>query len=84
MTLNNSRFQYAFRRIQIIYVTGIQDILQYLLTIASLPLSIQPVGGIFIDQLDDILMQQYNECSEDIAILSIRMSQTGTRLSLLP
>ena len=72
------RFQTALRRVHIIYVNGIQDILHYLLTIASQPLSRQPLGGIFIDQLDEIFVQQFQDYREDVATTSIRMSQTGT------
>jgi hypothetical protein len=68
----------ALHRIQIYYATGIQDILHYLLTIASQPVQRLPLGGIFIDQLDEILMQQYKEYPEDIATIPLRMSQTGT------
>jgi hypothetical protein len=72
-----SQLQQAYRRVQILYVTGIPDILQYLLTIASQPLHQQPWGGIFIDQLDDISMQQYKGFTNDVTTIAIRMSQTG-------
>lgn len=65
----------AFRRIQIIYVKDMSDILHYLFTIASQPLHQQPWGGILIDQLDAIAMPPYQECH--VAATTI-MSQTGT------
>jgi hypothetical protein len=71
-------FPTAFRRVQIIYVNGIEDILHYLLTMASQPPSRQPLGGIFIDQLDDILLPQYQDYRDDIATNTMRMSQIGT------
>ena len=76
--LDNPRLQRAFRRIQILYVNSIQDILQYLLTIASQPLRRQPWSGILMDQLDDIWMPSlHQEYRNDIATTTIRMSQTG-------
>ena len=65
----------AFRRIQIIYVKDMSDILQYLFTIASQPLHQQPWGGILIDQLDAIVIPPYQECHVTATTI---MSQTGT------
>jgi hypothetical protein len=80
-----NRNRSAFRRVQIIYVSGIQDILHYLLTIASQPLTRQPLGGIFIDQLDEILMPpQQPDYQNDTATTTIRMSQVGTYFLFTP
>jgi hypothetical protein len=62
----------AMKRIQIQHVSSLKDIFRYLLTITSLPLEDQPLGGIIIDDVD------YFCSKNDYVRSTIEMSQIGT------
>lgn len=62
----------ALKRIKIQHVSSLKDIFRYLLTITSLPLEDQPLGGIIIDDVD------YFCSSIDPVHSTIEMSQIGT------
>jgi hypothetical protein len=67
----------ALHRIQVRHVSGLEDVMQYLLSLAGLPVEQQPVGGILVDGLDRLVQQQYPE-GAPAATIAIRMSQIGT------
>jgi hypothetical protein len=66
--------QHALQGIQVRLVNGLEDVLQYLLSLAGLPIEQQPVGGILIDGLNRLVYPQ----SQDPATATIQMSQIGT------
>ena len=65
--------QHAFQRIQVRHVAGMEDLMHYLLSLAGLPVEQQPVGGILIDGLDQMVHHQ----SQDAASHAIRKNQIG-------
>jgi hypothetical protein len=71
--------QYAMRRIHVRHVVqNLGDVLKYLLTVTCLPVEQQPLGGIFIEGLDRIIMPQ-----GDSASTVIQLSQVGKFLLCL-
>jgi hypothetical protein len=69
----NSFQQFAMRRIHVRHVVqSLEDVLKYLLTVTGLPVEQQPLGGIFIEGLERIIMPH-----EDTASLVIQLSQIG-------